>query len=111
MTRPAERLSSQTSRGDRRAGVSWSPWRAVVGFGVVSLSADMVYEGVGSACRPLAQPRMRATCPNDYEFQPDIPLQTGRMLKGDDDDDDGGCQPSARRRCPSDVAGRDPDFY
>ena len=31
----------------------WSPWRAVVGFGVVSLSADMVYEGARSVTGPL----------------------------------------------------------
>ncbi len=34
-----------------RAG--WSPWRAVVGFGVVSLAADMVYEGARSVTGPL----------------------------------------------------------
>jgi MFS family permease len=28
--------------------VAWSPWRVVVGFGVVSLAADMVYEGARS---------------------------------------------------------------
>lgn len=31
----------------------WSPWRTVVGFGVVSLSADMVYEGARSVTGPL----------------------------------------------------------
>jgi MFS family permease len=31
----------------------WSPWRAVVGFGVVSLAADMVYEGARSITGPL----------------------------------------------------------
>jgi len=36
-----------------RAVVSWSPWRAVVGFGVVSLAADMVYEGARSITGPL----------------------------------------------------------
>src|SRR3954463_5253564 len=30
----------------------WSPWRAVVGFGVVSLAADMVYEGARSVTGP-----------------------------------------------------------
>jgi nitrate/nitrite transporter NarK len=30
-----------------------SPWRAVVGFGVVSLSADMVYEGARAVTGPL----------------------------------------------------------
>jgi MFS family permease len=33
--------------------LSWSPWRAVIGFGVVSLSADMVYEGARSISGPL----------------------------------------------------------
>jgi MFS family permease len=32
---------------------AWSPWRAVVGFGVISLSADMVYEGARSVYGPL----------------------------------------------------------
>lgn len=31
----------------------WSPWQAVVGFGVVSLAADMVYEGARSVYGPL----------------------------------------------------------
>ena len=31
----------------------WSPWRAVVGFGLVSLAADMVYEGARSITGPL----------------------------------------------------------
>ena len=35
------------------ASASWSPWRAVIGFGVVSLSADMVYEGARSITGPL----------------------------------------------------------
>ena len=35
------------------AGQSWSPWRTVVGFGVVSLAADMVYEGARSVTGPL----------------------------------------------------------
>ena len=30
-----------------------SPWRAIVGFGVVSLAADMVYEGARSVSGPL----------------------------------------------------------
>jgi MFS family permease len=34
-------------------GRSWSPWRVVVGFGVVSLAADMVYEGARSITGPL----------------------------------------------------------
>ena len=35
------------------APIAWSPWRAVVGFGVVSLAADMVYEGARSITGPL----------------------------------------------------------
>src|SRR4051812_3374854 len=35
------------------SGRGWSPWRAVVGFGVVSLAADMVYEGARSVTGPL----------------------------------------------------------
>ncbi|MDP3711758.1 MAG: MFS transporter [Mycobacteriales bacterium] len=35
------------------AGDGWSPWRVVVGFGVVSLAADMVYEGARSVYGPL----------------------------------------------------------
>ena len=37
----------------RGAGPGWSAWRAVVGFGVVSLAADMVYEGARSITGPL----------------------------------------------------------
>lgn len=33
--------------------LTWSPWRTVVGFGVVSLTADMVYEGARSVTGPL----------------------------------------------------------
>ncbi len=32
---------------------TFSPWRAVVGFGIVSLAADMVYEGARSVTGPL----------------------------------------------------------
>ncbi|MGZ4539286.1 MAG: MFS transporter [Blastococcus sp.] len=32
---------------------TWTPWRAVVGFGVISLAADMVYEGARSVYGPL----------------------------------------------------------
>lgn len=39
-------------RGHLVAGGS-SPWRAVVGFGIVSLAADMVYEGARSITGPL----------------------------------------------------------
>jgi MFS family permease len=34
-------------------GPRWSAWRVVVGFGVVSLAADMVYEGARSVYGPL----------------------------------------------------------
>jgi MFS family permease len=33
--------------------VAWTPWRTVVAFGVVSLAADMVYEGMRSAAGPF----------------------------------------------------------
>ena len=33
--------------------VTWTPWRSVVAFGVVSLAADMVYEGMRSAAGPF----------------------------------------------------------
>jgi MFS family permease len=39
------------SGGTGRAG--WSPWQIVAGFGVVSLAADMVYEGARSVYGPL----------------------------------------------------------
>ena len=32
---------------------TFSPWRSVVGFGIVSLAADMVYEGARSVTGPL----------------------------------------------------------
>ena len=41
----------RASAGPGRAG--WSPWQTVVGFGVVSLAADMVYEGARSVYGPL----------------------------------------------------------
>ncbi|HET8602723.1 MAG TPA: MFS transporter [Marmoricola sp.] len=34
-------------------GPGWSPWRTVVAFGLVSLAADMVYEGMRSVAGPL----------------------------------------------------------
>ncbi len=37
----------------RPGRAAWSPWRAVVGFGLVSLAADMVYEGARSVTGPL----------------------------------------------------------
>ena len=53
MSRPAGDKTDQQAISAARAAVSWSPWRAVVGFGVVSLSADMVYEGARSVTGPL----------------------------------------------------------
>lgn len=43
----------QTVGPARPDGTRWSPWRTVVGFGVVSLAADMVYEGARSVYGPL----------------------------------------------------------
>jgi len=53
MTQPAETLANATTVGEAVDPVGWSPWRAVVGFGVVSLTADMVYEGARSITGPL----------------------------------------------------------
>ncbi len=53
MSRPADQRTDQEATTAARAAVSWSPWRAVIGFGVVSLSADMVYEGARSITGPL----------------------------------------------------------
>lgn len=39
------------SGSDRSA--AWSPWRVVVGFGTISLAADMVHEGARSVYGPL----------------------------------------------------------
>ena len=36
-----------------RPRATWSPWRTVVAFGVVSLSADMVYEGMRAVAGPF----------------------------------------------------------
>src|SRR4029453_5957503 len=53
MTQPAETLANTARVGDAPAVGGWSPWRAVVGFGMVSLAADMVYEGARSITGPL----------------------------------------------------------
>ena len=47
------RPSGSVALSSDTAGRSWSPWRTVVGFGVVSLAADMVYEGARSVTGPL----------------------------------------------------------
>lgn len=44
-SRPADRTAAATH--------GWSAWRVVVGFGIVSLAADMVYEGGRSVYGPL----------------------------------------------------------
>ena len=48
-----ERSADVANERSALAGRSWSPWRAVIGFGVVSLLADMVYEGARSITGPL----------------------------------------------------------
>ncbi len=40
-------------RTDNAARPAWSPWRTVVAFGLVSLAADMVYEGMRSVAGPF----------------------------------------------------------
>jgi hypothetical protein len=45
--------ATDQAAGPTRRAAGWSPWRAVVGFGVVSLAADMVYEGARSVTGPL----------------------------------------------------------
>jgi MFS family permease len=45
--------AAQAAPGAVPVRVAWSPWHAVVGFGVVSLAADMVYEGARSITGPL----------------------------------------------------------
>jgi MFS family permease len=51
MTQPAHATAATV--GDAPVSVRWSPWRAVVGFGLVSMTADMVYEGARSITGPL----------------------------------------------------------
>ncbi len=47
-------MGSVTPPGNSRSAArSWSPWRAVVAFGLVSLSADMVYEGMRAVAGPF----------------------------------------------------------
>ena len=50
---PATAPPTPASRTPVAGAARWSPWRAVVGFGVVSLAADMVYEGARSVTGPL----------------------------------------------------------
>ncbi|HEY6809793.1 MAG TPA: MFS transporter [Propionibacteriaceae bacterium] len=51
--RPAAAAEAASANASGAAALSWSPWRVVVGFGVVSLAADMVYEGARSVTGPL----------------------------------------------------------
>jgi len=44
---------SRTPEPDVVPAGRWSPWRTVVAFGLVSLSADMVYEGMRSVSGPF----------------------------------------------------------
>jgi MFS family permease len=44
---------TQHHEGKSRPLRGWSPWRTVVGFGLVSLAGDMVYEGARSVYGPL----------------------------------------------------------
>ncbi|HET9870967.1 MAG TPA: MFS transporter [Propionibacteriaceae bacterium] len=57
MRSPLQRLDRVPVPPDVTANATvartWSPWRAVMGFGVVSLSADMVYEGARAVSGPL----------------------------------------------------------
>src|SRR5215212_4949654 len=46
-------LANAGTVGDTPVPVRCSPWRAVVGLGLVSLAADMVYEGARSITGPL----------------------------------------------------------
>ena len=50
----SEPLTDSTTPATAAARQSWSPWRVVVGFGTISLAADMVYEGAPLAVRPAA---------------------------------------------------------
>ena len=49
----SEPMTDSTTPATAAARQSWSPWRVVVGFGTISLTADMVYEGGRSLYGPL----------------------------------------------------------
>ena len=49
----SDQLGARPSDGVADAGQRWSAWRVVVGFGVVSLAGDIVYEGARSVYGPL----------------------------------------------------------
>ena len=49
----SEPMTDSTTPATAAARQSWSPWRVVFGFGTISLTADMVYEGGRSLYGPL----------------------------------------------------------
>jgi MFS family permease len=49
----SEPLTDRAAAQAAPARPSWSPWRVVIGFGTISLAADMVYEGGRSLYGPL----------------------------------------------------------
>src|SRR3546814_11978040 len=46
-------FSSPTTSSATTTRAPWTPWRTVMAFGVVSLAADMVYEGMRSMAGPF----------------------------------------------------------
>src|SRR3954452_6779166 len=52
-TPPAAPSGPVADAAPGRSARVWTPWRVVVGFGVISLAADMVYEGARSIYGPL----------------------------------------------------------
>ncbi len=52
MTSPPAANEADTAADPSTRG-PWSPWRTVVAFGLVSLAADMVYEGMRAVAGPL----------------------------------------------------------
>ena len=50
---PSAALDGRVAPEHAVAAPPWSAWRAVIGFGVVSLFADAVYEGARSITGPL----------------------------------------------------------
>lgn len=50
---PRPDASESATAIEPSARTTWSPWRTVVAFGLVSLAADMVYEGMRAVAGPL----------------------------------------------------------
>src|SRR4051794_12898237 len=50
---PVDPMSSDVVSSDTPNAASWSPWRAVLALGLVSLAADMVYEGMRAVAGPF----------------------------------------------------------